>query len=87
MAPSSDQSSSIPTPTDPDLQATPIHPSNPNLPPTPTINSHIPNLHEQAREMEALEQIWSVLSLGRSEDETVSYVRILVHPRTAMAWN
>ena len=30
--------------------------------------------------MEALEQIWSGLSLGRSKDETVSYVRILVHP-------
>ena len=37
--------------------------------------------------MEALEQIWSGLSLGRSEDETVSYVRIPIHPRTAMAWS
>ena len=37
--------------------------------------------------MEALEQIWSGLSLGRSEDETVSYVCIPVHPRTAMAWS
>ena len=87
MAPSSNQSSSIPTPIDLDLQATPIHQSNPNLPPTLTMNSHTPNLHEQAQEMEALEQIWSGLSLGRSEDETVSYVCIPVHPRTAMAWN
>ena len=37
--------------------------------------------------MEALEQIGSGLSLGRSEDETVSYVRIPVHPRTVMAWS
>ena len=44
------------------------------------MNSHTPNLHKQAREMEALEQIWSGLSLGRSKDETVSYVRIPVHP-------
>ena len=51
MAPFSDQSSSIPTPTDPNLQAMPTHPSNPNLPPTPTMNSHTPNPHEQAREM------------------------------------
>ena len=49
------------------------------------MNSHTPNLHEQAQEMEALEQIWSDLSLGRSEDETVSYVRIPVYPRTTMA--
>ena len=87
MAPSSDQSSSTPTPIDPDLQATPIHPNNPNLPPTLIMNSHTPNLYEQAREMEAFEQIWSGLSLERSEDETVSYVRISVHPRTTMAWN
>ena len=87
MAPLSDQISSTPTPTDLDLQATPTHPSNLNLPPTPTMNSHTPNLHEQAREMEALEQIWSGLSLECSKDETVSYVRIPVHPRTAMAWN
>ena len=50
------------------------------------MNSHTPNLHEQAREMEALEQIWSGLSLEHSK-ETVSYVRIPVHPRTTMAWN
>ena len=87
MAPSSDQSLSTPTPTDPDLQATPTYQNNPNLPPTPNMNSHTPNLHDQAREMEALEQIWSGLSLERSEEEMVSYVRIPVHPRTAMAWN
>ena len=87
MAPSSDQNSSTHTPTDPDLQATPTHQNNPNLQPTPTMNSHTPNLHNQAREMEELEQIWSGLSLERFEEETVSYVRILVHPQTAMAWN
>ena len=87
MAPSSDQNSSTPTPTDPDLQATPTYQNNPNLPPTPTLNSHTPNLHDQAQDMEELKQIWSGLSLERFEEETVSYVRIPVHPRTAMAWN
>ena len=37
--------------------------------------------------MATLEQIWSGLSLGCSKDETVSYVQIPVHPRTALAWN
>ena len=37
--------------------------------------------------MELLEQIWSGLSLSRSNDKTVSYVPIPVHPRAAMVWN
>ena len=37
--------------------------------------------------MELLEQIWSSLSLGRSNDKTVSYVPIPVHPQAAMVWN
>ena len=37
--------------------------------------------------MELLEQIWSGLSLSLSNDETVSYVRIPVHPWAAMVWN
>ena len=51
------------------------------------MNSHSPTPQTQAQEMAALEQIWSGLSLGRSEDEMVSYVRIPVHPWTALAWN
>ena len=51
------------------------------------MNSHSPTPQTQAQEMAALEQIWSGLSLGRSEDETVSYVRIPVHPWTALVWN
>ena len=87
MAPSSDQNLSSPTPTDPDLLTTPILRHSPNLPPNPNVSSQAPNSHGQTREMTALEQIWSGLSLGRSDDETVSYVRIPVHPRVAMAWN
>ena len=37
--------------------------------------------------MEELEQIWSSLSLEHLQEETVSFVRIPVHPRTAMVWN
>ena len=44
------------------------------------MNSHTPNLHDQAWEMEELEQIWSGLSLERFKQETVSYVCIPVHP-------
>ena len=37
--------------------------------------------------MENLEQLWSGLSLKHTLNETVSYVRIPVHPWTAMQWN
>lgn len=40
MAPSSDQQSSTPTPTDPDLHQTPSHQSSPSLPATPTMHTH-----------------------------------------------
>ena len=44
--------------------------------------------HEhQAQEMANLEQIWSGLSLGRSNDEMVTYVQIPFHPQTALAWD
>ena len=39
------------------------------------------------QEMEMLEQLWSGLSLKHTLKGTVSYVRIPVHPRTAMQWN
>ena len=87
MAPSSDQNSSTPTPTDPDLWHTPSPQSNSTLPATHSMNSHSPTPQTQTQEMAKLEQIWSGLSLGRSEDETVSYVLIPVLPRMALAWN
>ena len=37
--------------------------------------------------MADLKQIWSGLSLEHLHDETVSFVRIPVHPRIAMVWN
>nr|POE83261.1 hypothetical protein CFP56_65939 [Quercus suber] len=51
------------------------------------MNTHSSIPQDQAQEIVNLEQIGSGLSLGRSNDETVSYVQILVHPRTALAWN
>ena len=87
MPPSSDQSSLTPTPTDPDLRLTPTPQSTQTPPATPTMNTHPTSPHDQAQEIANLEQIWSSLSLGRSNDETVTYVRILVHLQTALAWN
>ena len=87
MTPSSDQSSSTPTPIDPDMHLTPTPQSTPTLPATPTMNTHSTNPQDQAQEMVNLKQIWSGVSFKRSNNETVSYVRIQVHPRTALAWN
>ena len=86
-APSSDQISLTPTQTDPDLHLTPTHHNLPHLPTTPNMNTPSSFPHDQAQEMANLEQIWSSLSLGRSNDETVTYVWIPVHPQTALAWN
>ena len=87
MTPSSDQSSSTPTPIDPDMRLTPTPQSTPTLPATPTMNTHSTTPQDQAQEMVNLKQIWSGVSFKRSNDEIVSYVRIQVHPRTALAWN
>ena len=87
MAPFSDQNSMTPTPTNPDLQHTSTSHFYPPLPNTPSMSTHSSNPHDHAQQMELLEQIWSGLSLSRSNDETVSYVRIPVHPRVAMVWN
>ena len=87
MTPSSDQSSSTPTPIDPDMRLTPTPQSTPTLPATPTMNTHSTTPQDQAQEMVNLKQIWSGVSFERSNDEIVSYVRIQVHPRTVLAWN
>ena len=84
MASSSDQTSPTTTPTDPDLHLSTTPQSNPHMaaPLTMSSHTHPPPTHAQA--MEELEQIWSSLSLEHSQNETVSFVRIPVHPRTAM---
>ena len=51
------------------------------------MNSHTPSPLTHAQEMADLEQIWSGLSLEHLHDETMSFVRIPVHPRTTMLWN
>ena len=71
--------------TDPDLRRTPESPHSP--PHTPTLNTHSPTPRSFEQEMEMLEQLWSGLSLEHTLEGTVSYVRIPVHPRTAMQWN
>ena len=87
MAPSSDQNSTTPTPTDPDLQYTSTPHSYPPLPNTPSLSTHSSNPHNHDQQMELLEQIWSGLSFSCSNDKMVSYVRIPVHPCAAMVWN
>ena len=87
MAPSSDQHSSTATPTDPDLRQSPTPQSFPHLPTTPTMNSQAPSLQDHDLMMTNLEQVWSRLSLEHSHDKMVSFVRIPVHPQTAMVWN
>ena len=74
MPPSSDHSSTTPTQTDPDLHLTPTHHNLPPLPATPNMNTPSSFPHDQAQEMANLKQIWSSLSLGRSNDETVTYI-------------
>ena len=85
MGPSLNQASTTPTITDPDLRRTPESPHSP--PHTPTLNTHSPTPRSFEQEMEMLEQLWSGLSLEHTLEGTVSYVRIPVHPRTAMQWN
>ena len=89
MAPLSDQQSSTPTPTNPDLHQTPSHQNSPSLPTTPTMHTHstTPPPLNPAQEMAILQQIWNGLSLGCSNNETVSYVHIPVHPWATMALN
>ena len=87
MAPSSDQVSSTPTPTDPNLSLTPTPQSN--LPPlaTPSMNYDSPTPQAYEQEMENLERLWRNLSLEHTLNETISYVCILVHPQMTMQWN
>ena len=87
MAPSSDQASSIPTPTDLDLSLTSTPQSNPPLLATPIINYHSSTSQAYEQEMENLKQLWSKLSLEHTFNKMVSYIRILVYPRMAMQWN
>ena len=87
MAPSSDQASSTPTPTDPDLSLTPTPQSNQPLSATPIMNYHSPTPQAYEQQMENLEQLWSRLSLKHTPNEMVNYVRISVHSRMAMQWN
>ena len=82
MAPSSDQQSTTPTLTDLNLRFTPTHTGELSHPPHPSMHMQSPPPNDQALVMENLEQIWSRLYL-----ENVSYVRIPIHPRVAMAWN
>ena len=87
MTPSSDQSFSTPAPIDPDLHLTPT-PLSTSDSPCHSHHEHPFNYpQDQAQEMVNLKQIWSGVSFEHSNDETVSYVRIQVHPRTALAWN
>ena len=85
MAPSSNQASTTPNKTNPDLRLTLESPNSPPL--TPSLNNHSPTPQTYEQEMEMLEQLWSGLSLEHTFEGTVSYVRIPVHPRTAMQWN
>ena len=62
-------------------------PSNFHMAAPPTMNSHTPSPPAHAQKMADLEQIWSGLSLEHLHNETVSFIRISVHPRTAMVWN
>ena len=87
MAPSSDQASTSPTPTNPDLRLTQTLQDTPPISTIPLLNNHPPLLQAYKQEMENLEKLWSGLSLEQTLDGTVSYVRIPVHPRTAMNWN
>ena len=41
--------------------------------------------HDQHLEMEKLEQLWGGLSIENTNNENVSYVRIPVHSRAAIA--
>ena len=81
MAPSSEQLSSTATPTDPNLHLSTTPQSNSHLPASPTMNSHTLSPPAHVQEMADLEQIWSGLSLEHLHDETVSFVRIPIHPR------
>ena len=86
MAPSSDQTTPTTTPTDPDLHLSTTPQSHPHMAAfTMSSHTHPPSNH--AQEMEELEQIWNSLSLEQLQNETVSFVRIPVHPRIAMVWN
>ena len=76
MALLSDQQSSNPTPTNPDLHQTPNYSNHAH-----TYN--YPPLLNQAQEMAILEQIWNDLSLGRSKPtcmaRTTTTVQSLSH--------
>ena len=61
--------------------------NSPHTPANPTMNNQAPPSQAHELMMANLEQVWSSLSLEHSQDELVSFVRISVHPRTAMVWN
>lgn len=87
MALSSDQQSTTPTPTDPDLHFTPTHIGGPSHPPHNSMYRQNSLPHDRTLVMENLEQLWSHLSIGNTNEENVSYVCIPVDPRAAIAWN
>ena len=87
MAPSSDENSTTPTPTDPDLQLSlsPMgSPHHPSLSPMP-IQLSPPHNHPLL--LDHLNQLMSCLSIKTTNNEEVTYVRIPIHPRTLVAWN
>ena len=87
MAPSSDENSTTPTPTDPDLQLSlsPMgSPHHPSLSPMP-IQLSPP--HNHPLPLDHLNQLMSCLSIKTTNNEEVTYVRIPIHPRTLVAWN
>ena len=87
MAPSSDQDSMTPTPTDPNLQlslspmGSPYHPS---LNPMP-MQLSLP--HDHPLPLDHLNQLMSCLSIKTTNNEEVTYVQIPIHPQTLVAWN
>ena len=69
------------------MRQSPTPQNSPHTPANPTMNNQAPPSQAHELMMANLEQVWSSLSLEHSQDELVSFVRISVHPRTAMVWN
>ena len=70
-----------------DLYLTPSFPGSPSHLPQSSMHMNLSPAHDQSFSMKNLEQLWSRLLIKNSNDENVSYVTILVHPRATIAWN
>ena len=87
MASSSNQDSTTPTPTDPNLQLSRSPMGSPHHLSLNPMPMQLSPPHNHPLPLDHLNQLMSCLSIKTANNEEVTYVRILIYPWTLVAWN